>query len=258
MLLQLIRECINVAGAGIIDSLTDPEVLVSVGVPAILGLTTGAVASAGQFAALAAATAEATALSALQQTYDTLTGYQWGIFPNKKQTKSTLLNALKTTIGIKSNEALFPDAVVYDLGLSTSAQIAQALLEGGSFMAYNKTINPKQVRIGMSFSGTSKKKAQQLAKLQDLQETTKLVSVKMPSYSVQNMNVIGFSLDRSPRQSSDLMLVDVMLQEARAYAETVVVGTKNGTTASQVDTGSKQTQSASSSQSTAIESGGLY
>ena len=246
------------AGAGIIDSLTDPAVLVSAGVPAILGLTSGTIASADQFAALAISTAEAAAISALQETFDTLTGYQWGIFPNKKQTSSTLLNALKTTVGIKSNGALFPDAVVYELGVSTSAQIAQALLEGGSFMAYNKTINPKQIRIGMSFSGTSKQKAKQLTKLQDLQETTKLVSVKMPSYTVQNMNVVGVSLERSPRQSADLLMVEVMFQEARAYAQTVVVGTKNGTSASQVDTGSKQTQSASSSQSNAIESGGLY
>lgn len=68
------------AGKGIIDTLTDPDVAIAEGVPAILGLSSGATASAADYAALVASTVEASAISALQSWADGLTGYAWGLF----------------------------------------------------------------------------------------------------------------------------------------------------------------------------------
>ena len=240
------------AGAGIIDSLSDPEVLVSAGVPAILGLTSGAMATAEQFAALAAATVEASALSALQETYDTLTGAQWGLFKNKKTNPASLVSALENAVGLGSNLAIFPDAVVFEVGFSSNASIAQALIEGGSFVSYNKTLSARQIQIGMSFSGTSKVKAAQLSKLDSLWASTALLTVKMPSYSFPNMNIMNVSGNRTAQQGADLLVVNVTLQEARLEAKTVIVQTKAGTNASEIDAGNKQTQAPTAAQANAI------
>lgn len=242
------------AGAGVIDSLSDPEVLVSAGVPAILGLTSGALATADQFAALAAATVEASAISALQEAYDTLTGAQWGLFQNRKTGSSSLVSALENTVGLGTSLALFPDALVFEVGFNSPTAIAQARIEGGSFVAYNKTLGPRQIQIGMSFSGTSKAKAAQLSKLDALRGSTTLVTVKMPSYSFRNMNVINVSGNRTAQQGADLLVVNVMLQEARLEAQTVIIQTKSGTNASEIDAGNKQAQAPTTAQANAIGS----
>lgn len=241
------------AGLGVIESLTNPQVLVSEGVPAILGLTSGATATAAQFAALATATAQGSALSAVQEVYDTLTGTEWGLFKNKKSTSSSsIVTALENAVGLGTSLSLFPDSLVFEVGFSSPTNIAQARIEGGSFVSYNKTLGPRQIRIGMSFSGSSRSKADQLSRLDNLRKSTTLVSVRMPSYSFQNMNIVDVMGDRSAQQGADLLVVNVILQEARIEAQTVIVQTKNGTTASEVDTGSKQTQTPTSAQANAI------
>ena len=245
------------SGKSQIGSITDPSVLISGGVPAIWGLTSGGLATESQYAALAAATAEAAALSALQSTYDSLTGYYWGLFPNKSQS-ATLTQKLLTGLGIKAGTALFPDALVLQLGVAYSTNVAQAPLEQGEFLSYNKTANPARMSLTMSFQGTAKQRSTQLQKLEALCASEALVAVRMPEGQAWNMNVVNINIDRNTRMSANLLIVTAFLEEVRAYAVTTQVSTKTGSTTVNSDQGSKQTQSASDSQSYTIESGGLY
>lgn len=238
------------AGKGIIASLTDPEILVSEGVPAILGLTSGAVATADQYAALVAATTEAAAIAQLQSSYDALTGYEWGIFNNTSSTST--VSALLSSLGLGQGEAIFPDALVLEMGYQSSRVSAVAPVENGSFMNYNKTANPDQFMIGLSFQGTSSQKNTQLNTLLALRDSVQLVSVRMPSWRRQNMNVVGVNFDRNTRMTADLLIVNVTLQEVRTYATTQILQTNTGTTATTEDQGTMQTGTPSSTQSASI------
>ena len=238
------------AGKGLIDSLTDPEVLVSAGVPAILGLTSGAVATADQYAALVAATTEAAAIAQLQSAYDALTGYEWGIFCNTASTST--ISSLLTSLGLSSGEAYFPDALVLEMGYQSSRVSAAAPVQNGSFMNYNKTANPDQFMISLSFQGTSAQKNTQLATLLALRDSVTLVSVRMPAWRRQNMNVVGVNFDRNARMTADLLIVNVALQEVRTYATTQVLQTNTGTSTTTEDQGTLQATTPTATQSSSI------
>lgn len=239
------------AGKDIIDSLTDPQVIVSTGVTAILGLTSGSVANASQIAALAAATAEAAALSALQSVYDKLTGYEWGLFPNTSSHASTGTQILQA-LGVNAGDAIFPDALVLQLGGMTRQSTSDAPLEEGSFTSFNKVASPQEIRLTLSFQGTTKQKKKNFIKLQQMQESTDLFSVLMPGLTKANMNVVALEFDRNPNMTSDLLIVNVSLKEVRVYAQTTVMQTKTGLATSYSDQGAKQAQTPTSDQSKAI------
>lgn len=238
------------AGKGIIASLTDPEILVSEGVPAILGLTSGAVATATQYAALVAATTEAAAIAQLQSTYAALTGYEWGIFSNAAST--SVVSDLLSSLGLSQGEAYFPDALVLEMGYQSSRVSASAPVQSGSFMNYNKTANPDQFMIGLSFQGTSAQKNTQLATLLALRDSVTLVSVRMPAWRRQNMNVVGVNFDRNTRMTADLLIVNVALQEVRTYATTQVLQTNNGTATTTEDQGTMQAMTPTAAQASSI------
>lgn len=238
---------------GIISSLTDPQVIVSAGVPAILGLTSGALASADQMEALVASTAEAAALQQLQTTADALTGYAWGLFPNTKQTSSTW-SAIKASLGITPGTALFPDCLILELNAATRRVVSNAPVENGSFVSYNKVAEPDRYELTMSIQGTIKQKAAILKKLFALEDSTTLVSVRMPEFMRSNMTVVGNPFNRNVRMTADLIIVRVLLQEVRTYS-TAMSKTKTGKTQVTSDQGTLQTQTPTTSQKATISKG---
>ena len=241
---------------GLISSLTDPQVLISEGVPAILGLTSGVIASASASASLIASTAEAAAIAQLQTTYDALTGYAWGLFPNTQQTTSTLA-AIEQSLGLQQATALFPDSVVMELNVSPSRTVSNAPIEAGSFVSYNKVAEPTRFELVLSFSGTIRSKQKSLQALEALENSTTLVSIRMPEKTYSNLNVISNPINRNARLTADLIIVRVILQEILVFAKTTVTNTKSGTSVSVSDQGSKQAQDADTATAATISSGTL-
>lgn len=236
---------------GIIESLTDPQVLISAGVPAILGLTSGSVATAAQTAALVASTVEASALAQLQTTADALTGYEWGLFPNTTQSNS-LLDSVMSAFGLSQGSALFPEALILEVNASSTRVASNAPVENGSFTTYNKVAEPDRYELTMSISGTIRQKEAALKKLFSLEDSTTLVSIRMPEYTRSNMTVLGNPFNRNARMTADLIIVRVLLQEVRTYPKTTVTTTKAGTVAVTEDQGVLQTQSPTTSQQATI------
>lgn len=223
------------AGKGIIDALSDPDVYVGSGVPAIIGATSGSLASATDYASLVTSTLEASAISGLADLYNSLTGNEWGLFDS-------------------SGTALFPDAIMLQVGGNITRVISNAPVQDGSFTSYNKVANPTQLQVGFSFQGSISAKQTQMAALQALADGTDLVTVRMPEWSQTNVNVVGISFMRSARSGADLLMPVATLQEVRIYATTTYTQTKTGIVATTEQTGTVQATQVTTAQSVAISS----
>lgn len=221
------------AGKGIIETLASPVVAVADGVPAVLALASPTRASAAQYAALASATIEAAAIEAAAQFYAALRGIEWGLFD-------------------QNGVALFPDALVRQIGGSFSGSIANAPLEAGSFVSYNKVGTPDQIQLGLSFQGSVATKAAQFAALEALKKGTDLVTARMPETTRLNMNVTNISFQRDASSGADLLLPTVVLQEVRAFAATAYTIGKKGTTSVTTNQGVVQATDATPAQAKAI------
>lgn len=221
------------AGKDIIDTLASPVVPISAGVPAVMALASPTRASAKQYSALASATIENAAIEAGAQFYDALRGIEWGLFD-------------------QNGVALFPDALVLQIGGSLSASIANAPLEAGSFVSYNKVDTPDQIQLGLSFQGSVAAKAAQFAALEALKKGTDLVTVRMPETTRLNMNVTNISFQRDASSGADLLMPTVVLQEVRAFAATTYTVGKRGTTSVTTNRGVVQAVDATTAQAKAI------
>lgn len=213
----------------IIPLLSAPDVPIMAGVPAILGAVDG-LADLSAYADFAEGAALVTAENMVGQY---LAGQQWGLFDT-------------------SGNALFPNALVLQIGLNSTATISMGPVEQESFVSYNKVDNPTQYQLGLCFEGSISDKKAQLDALLALRKGLDLITVRMPEYTGTSCNVIGVTTTRSAQQGADLLMLMVAVQEVRTYATTTYRATQTGYAAQTDDRGVVQAQTPTADQLSAI------
>ncbi|MBO1325340.1 hypothetical protein K2X14_11625 [Acetobacter sp. TBRC 12305] len=224
------------------------DIPVAVGVPALLGQSIGAGASASA----------STVLGSLLDDYlVSQAAQQWGIFD-------------------ASNSPVLTSGRVRALDVQSQYRISDAPLENGSFASYNKVRIPGQYMVEMlcdgsstslgnsdvidtlisAFDSNATSSGQQgrtsfLAALDGVVADLNLYHVTTPEATYANVNVVGYHLRREARRGVTLLWADVLLQEVRLTPSNLTTS---------VDTAQPQGQAQQNGgnvQSQAIESGEL-
>jgi len=173
----------------------------------------------------------------------------WGVFDGKK------------------NKLVVEADTVLSIQYKNEARVTTAPTANGSFVAYNKIKTPYNAVVRMVKSdntasllsgissallGTSKQsKKDFLTALEAARDSTNLYKIVTPDATYENANIISLSYQRSASSGSDLLIVDVFLQEIRTATSVYSSSSKlpNATDPSAADvtgTGKAQTSSDSS------------
>ena len=231
------------------------DIPVAVGVPALLGQSIGAGASASASTALAGVVQS----WAIEQT-----AKKWGIFNS-------------------SNANVLSAAHVHGVEYETSYAIANAPLEDGAFVSYNKVKAPFNARVTLlcdgSETGSSSIVSQIqkmfslandtsgngqimsqissaisgqpsadlavrqsfIASLEALVADTNLYSVVTPERTYINANIVGYRLRRSPEAGINLVMAEVAIQEVQRRASAGYTNTRTPQGSQTVQNGTVQT-----------------
>lgn len=133
---------------------------------------------------------------------------------NTARAISALFNPVVDIWGIYlDNKIALPFDAVESLDLRDSANISNALQEGGAFISYNKIQEPYQARLRVLKKGTASERNQFLAALEKIIKTTSLYQIVTPDYFWENANVVLYEIMRNPESGLELLTVEIVLQE---------------------------------------------
>lgn len=130
---------------------------------------------------------------------------QWGVFDSS------------------GNSVLSPDSVI-EFHYSRRYEISKYPIQKGSFADYNKVINPFEIELRFTASGTQGTRRQFLNSLETLCASTSLYKVRTPEISYSNCNPTHFDVGRKGGQGA-YWLADVTL-----YLEEILQSTPQYTT----------------------------
>ena len=133
---------------------------------------------------------------------------------------------------------------VISLKYSTSAKIASAPVEKGSFASYNKVNEPWKATVQMSKgSGGTLMRGVFLAQIETLANSTLKFHIITPEYVYTNASIVGYDTAREASDGAQLIKVNLHLEEVREV--TVQYDTeevKNPDDAANKEGGDKQPQ----------------
>ncbi|QNT78285.1 hypothetical protein [Entomobacter blattae] len=188
---------------------------------ALVGQSSSSRASAGQNVASAF---EGFAVSTGFSLIDDVLTIAWGLYSQQ------------------TGEPVFADSqfgiIHYHFSYNGQSNIANAPLEGGDFVSYNKHVLPRQHQVGVSCSGTEAQRSRFFQVLDGLRGSTELLFLQMPEASFTNLSVVNISWQRTAQSGTQLVNAMLTLQEVRLYATTNGQNTKTGLQMAPLDRGS--------------------
>lgn len=120
--------------------------------------------------------------------------------------------------------------------------VAQAPLEDGGVMPYNKIISPQKWGVTAVFMkdslGTAGDHSKVLKKLEEQRREANSLILRMPGYKSSEVTLSGYEFDRTSQSGCDLLIVRMTLQEVRFNAKRKVI-MKSGKPAETEDMGEK-------------------
>lgn len=146
---------------------------------------------------------------------------QWGIY---------------TSGGAKALEA---DSIMA-IGFDAESRIADFPIEEGNFESYDKVALPFNARVIMTKGGSVSDRRDFQAKLEEIRADLNLYSVITPERTYLNANITRVSFDRSREQGSNLLTVEIVLQEIRQNVTTSFTASKSPSGADATSNGAVQ------------------
>jgi hypothetical protein len=132
-----------------------------------------------------------------------------------------------------------------------SAKVTNAPVQDGSFVSYNKVVDPFVTTIRLTKGGSSSDVGTFIKALEAAKDTTDLYSVYTPQKNYTGVNIVDVSYSRTAASGKSMVSVDLVLQEIRtAYATYTTTQATTGTTTT------KSTTNATSPTSAAAKSTG--
>jgi hypothetical protein len=110
---------------------------------------------------------------------------------------------------------------------------------------------PSDISVRMTKGGTDDERADFAIAVFGLQSSLKLVKVRMPDVSIQNVTVSGVNFQRTSTNGVGLLTVDVMLKSVVIAPSATFGNTSAPSGASQVNNGSVQPQTPTTAQAAA-------
>lgn len=144
------------------------------------------------------------------------------------------------------------DAISFDVFCEMECkgenQVAYEPLEQGSFAAYNKQSSPLELRVVLAMTGDPSAQQEALDRIDDLCESTELLSLITPQQEYSNLNLESYSYRRNEANGASMLTVELMLIEIRqvesaATTQSTAISSsnaKNASNSSKVNTGKTQ------------------
>lgn len=128
-----------------------------------------------------------------------------------------------------------------------SAKVTNAPVQDGSFVSYNKVVDPFITTIRLTKGGKSADVGAFIKALEAAKDTTDLYSVYTPEKNYTGVNIVDVSYSRTAAAGKSMVSVDLVLQEIRtAYATYTTTQATTGTTSTQSTTNATSPTSAAS------------
>ncbi|QNT79302.1 phage baseplate protein [Entomobacter blattae] len=143
--------------------------------------------------------------------------------------------------------------VYYQVQFSGQSNIANAPLEGGDFISYNKTLSPNTYQVGISCGSTEAVRKVFMRLLEDMRVDTQLYALQTPDSWYINLNVTSINYQRTSQGGVQLVNALLTLQEVRLYATTTWKNTKTGVVTSSEDQGYTTTAEMNSLQTARVQ-----
>lgn len=120
------------------------------------------------------------------------------------------------------------DVVYFTVAYANQSNIANAPLEGGDFVSYNKTLQPDNHQVGISCGGQDQDRKDFINIIKSLSKGTDLLVLQTPDGVFENLNLINVNWQRTGQSGAQIVKAVLTLQEVRIYASTRPVNTKTG------------------------------
>lgn len=95
------------------------------------------------------------------------------------------------------------------------AKVITAPIEGGSFVAYNKTVSPFELSVNGAIKGDSSVLSDALNTLAQMRENTDLYNIVTPDKVYRSMNMIKLEYSRDTDSGTDLILFSARFMEVK-------------------------------------------
>lgn len=106
---------------------------------------------------------------------------------------------------------------------SMSADTVNTPIESGSFMTYNKTVNPVELTVTLSKEGYAYELEDFAKRIRNDAKTTKLFDIQTPTGAYKNYNIVGVDYSITEGHGTNLLVCDVRFKEVKEI-ETSIAG----------------------------------
>ena len=127
-----------------------------------------------------------------------------------------------------------------DLVYTSSGVVASYPAEEGSFVSYNKTSKPLDIKVTLAMQGTNEEFEAALCALDTYRAEAVTLSVASPAALYEDMTLETYTYTRSQSAGARILKVTLTLKEVRE-AKTVYSTPQNPTSTPNVSTGRTQT-----------------
>jgi hypothetical protein len=111
------------------------------------------------------------------------------------------------------NEVAF--YAMMEMGMTSSSQLPSEPIEKGSFVNYNRIIDPYEGTCRLALEGTESEIQQALDGLEELRKGLKKIEFIMPFATYENLMLESYDYRRDSHSGFNLLQVDVRLKEIR-------------------------------------------
>jgi len=103
----------------------------------------------------------------------------------------------------------------FSMDAKNDAQVTQAPVEKGSFVAYNKQIAPTRSTVVLGYTGPSAVRASIIKRCQALVGGTELVSIVTPDRTLVDMSLVGMDYTYRAENGVDRLVLALAFEEVR-------------------------------------------
>ena len=192
-----------------------------------------------------------------------LSGPKWGLFTQSgapafsATADNSLTGVLSTVVTALNTGSLNGGQSVGEIEYRTDDRISTAPQQQGSFLSYNKVLNPYQGRVTYIVSGYDAQRRAFLTRLAALRQSLAQLNLQMPEYTFTSCNVIHSDVRRSAHSGVSMMTVDIWVEEVRITGTSLFTKTATAAGASNSNGGAVQAALPTQTQSQAGLTGAM-
>lgn len=111
--------------------------------------------------------------------------------------------------------SVLPNAGIFDLSVRSGGSVVDSPIEQGSFFSYNKTTEPLEITVTLSFEGSDTLLQSVLSNLKTLKESVTMFSIITPTFEYENMTLQNYDYSFNREQGLGVLYVNAVFKEIK-------------------------------------------